>query len=178
MTANVSISQATLTTPQGTDLVPLARPGDLTPRSATLTSVVALGYPVPVSGGGTGLTYKPDANYCNTPTPPFDTFTYTLVSGTGSTDNTSFAISGSTLQTAAIFNFEAKNSYSIRLRTTDQGGLWFEKAFTISVTNVYEIASVVGRKIFYNYSYFDGNNAAANASDDNAIDTIDDNTAR
>ena len=67
-----------------------------------------------------------------------NTFTYTLVSGTGSTDNTSFAISGSTLQTAAIFNFEAKNSYSIRLRTTDQGGLWFEKAFTISVTNVNE----------------------------------------
>jgi len=68
-----------------------------------------------------------------------NTFTYSLVSGTGSTDNTSFTISGSTLQTAAIFDFEAKSSYSIRVRTTDQGGLWFEKTFTIGVLNVAEV---------------------------------------
>ncbi|GEM_PF-969887 len=78
---------------------------------------------------GTLSTTDPDAG---------DTFTYSLVSGTGSTDNTSFTILGSTLQTAASFNYEAKSSYSIRVRTTDQGGLWFEKAFTITVTNVNE----------------------------------------
>jgi hypothetical protein len=32
-------------------------------------------------------------------------------------------------------------------------------------------ASVVGRRVFYNRSFFDGNNAAANAGDDAAIDT-------
>ena len=67
-----------------------------------------------------------------------NTFTYSLVSGTGSADNASFSISGSTLQTAAIFNYEARNSYSIRIRSTDQGGLWFEKVFTITITNVNE----------------------------------------
>ena len=67
-----------------------------------------------------------------------NTFTYSLVSGTGSTDNASFTINGSALQTAAAFNFEAKSSYSVRLRTTDQGGLWYEKVFTINVTNVNE----------------------------------------
>ena len=67
-----------------------------------------------------------------------NTFTYRLVSGTGSTDNASFTISGSTLQTAASFNYEAKSSYSVRVRSTDQGGLYTEKAFTISVTNVNE----------------------------------------
>jgi hypothetical protein len=35
---------------------------------------------VVITGGGTGLTYAPNANYCNTTTP--DTFTYTLTPGT------------------------------------------------------------------------------------------------
>jgi len=60
-------------------------------------------------------------------------FTYSLVSGAGSADNSSFTISGNMLQTAAILSFESQNSYSIRVRTTDQGGLYFEKAFTIIV---------------------------------------------
>ena len=67
-----------------------------------------------------------------------NTFAYSLVSGTGSTDNASFMASGSTLQTAASFNYEVKNSYSIRLRTTDQDGLWYEKGFVISVSDVNE----------------------------------------
>jgi VCBS repeat-containing protein len=67
-----------------------------------------------------------------------DTFAYTLVSGTGDSDNASFQLSGSQLQTAAIFDFETKSSYSVRVRTTDGGGLFFEKAFTITVTNANE----------------------------------------
>ncbi|HWJ81682.1 MAG TPA: Ig-like domain-containing protein [Nocardioides sp.] len=38
---------------------------------------------VAITGGGTGLTYQPDPNYCNTPG-PIDTFTYALAPG-GST---------------------------------------------------------------------------------------------
>jgi len=72
-----------------------------------------------------------------------NTFTYSLVGGTGSTDNASFTISSGTLQTAAIFDYETKSSYSIRVRSTDQGGLWFEKVFTISVTNVDDTAPTV-----------------------------------
>lgn len=67
-----------------------------------------------------------------------NTFAYTLVSGAGGSDNASFAISGAALKTAASFDFETKNSYSIRVRSTDQSGLFLEKAFTISVTNVNE----------------------------------------
>src|SRR5262249_42925772 len=68
-----------------------------------------------------------------------DSHTYTLVSGTGSTDNGSFTIDASGhLKTAASFDYETKNSYSVRVRSTDAGGLWTEKAFTISVTNVNE----------------------------------------
>ncbi len=67
-----------------------------------------------------------------------DTHTFTLVAGTGSTDNGSFAIVGTGLRTNAVFNFEAKSSYSIRVRATDNGLLTFEKEFTITVTNVNE----------------------------------------
>lgn len=63
-----------------------------------------------------------------------NTFTYSLVTGSGATDNSSFAISGNVLQTAAVFNLATKASFNIRVRTTDQGGLFFEKAFTIVVT--------------------------------------------
>jgi subtilisin-like proprotein convertase family protein len=64
-----------------------------------------------------------------------DTFTYTFAGGA---DDGSFAIVGNTLQTNASFDFEAKASYSIRVRSTDQGGAFFEKTFTVTVSNVNE----------------------------------------
>jgi murein DD-endopeptidase MepM/ murein hydrolase activator NlpD len=70
-----------------------------------------------------------------------DVHSYALVEGTGSTDNTAFSVSGSRLLSAVPLDFETKNSYSIRLRTTDSGGASFEKAFTIKVTNVNETPS-------------------------------------
>ena len=74
-------------------------------------------------------------------TDPFNPapYAYALVSGEGSEDNSSFTIDAAgNLRTAASFNFEAKSSYSIRVRTTDGEGLAFEKALTIRVTNVNE----------------------------------------
>jgi len=76
---------------------------------------------------GTLSTTDPDAG---------NTFTYTLVSGAGSTDNGSLTISGSNLLTAASFDYETKANYSIRVRSTDQGGLWFENGFIIAVSNL------------------------------------------
>jgi Ca2+-binding RTX toxin-like protein len=67
-----------------------------------------------------------------------NTFTYSLVTGDGATDNSLFTISGNQLRTNAVFDFETKNSYSVRLRTTDQGGLFFERQLTIGVSNVNE----------------------------------------
>jgi Ca2+-binding RTX toxin-like protein len=72
-----------------------------------------------------------------------NTFTYSLVTGTGSTDNALFAITGNQLQSNGIFDFETKNSYSIRVRTTDQGGLTFEKQLTIGVTNIIDDSTSV-----------------------------------
>ncbi|MFO0943822.1 MAG: cadherin domain-containing protein [Pirellulales bacterium] len=66
------------------------------------------------------------------------TFTYSLVAGTGDTDNAAFNIQGSTLRATNSFNFETKSSYLLRIRSTDQGGLFTEKAFVVSVTNVNE----------------------------------------
>jgi ELWxxDGT repeat protein len=67
-----------------------------------------------------------------------NTFTYTLVSGTGDTDNASFAIEGNSLRAPNPFDYETKSSYSIRIRSTDQGGLFTEKQFTITVADVNE----------------------------------------
>ncbi len=68
-----------------------------------------------------------------------DTFSYILVTGAGSIDNSSFNISGNTLRANTSFDFETKSSYSIRVRTTDQGGLFFEQAFTITILNASEL---------------------------------------
>ncbi|MBC8051982.1 MAG: cadherin domain-containing protein [Sphingobacteriaceae bacterium] len=73
------------------------------------------------------LTTDADAN---------STFTYALVSGTGSVDNAAFTISGSELKAAIVFNFTTKPTYAIRIRATDNTGLSFEKAFTINVNKV------------------------------------------
>ncbi len=72
---------------------------------------------------------------------PGSTFTYRLVSGTGSTDNASFNILGTQLRTSAVFDYETKNSYSIRVRSTDNHGLFIEKQFSIYVT--------AGKKFIY-----------------------------
>ncbi|MRR31847.1 cadherin repeat domain-containing protein, partial [bacterium] len=67
-----------------------------------------------------------------------NTFSYALVAGPGGEDNGSFAVSGNSLRTAASFNYESRNRYSVRLRTTDQGGLWLEKSFNLAVLDAAE----------------------------------------
>jgi uncharacterized repeat protein (TIGR01451 family) len=103
-----------------------------------------------------------------------DTFTYTLVAGTGSTDNAAFTISGSNLRISASPDFETKSSYSVRVRSTDAGGLFFEKAFTITVNNVNEVPSAgsvavtgtvqVGLSLTGAYVYSDPENDAEGTS--------------
>jgi VCBS repeat-containing protein len=148
---------------------------------------------VVITGGGTGLTYAPNANYCNEPPgttpdtfeytieggskatvsvtvtcvndPPTnvslapsslpenkpvgtvvgtfsttdvdvgDTFTYTLVAGAGSEDNSSFEVSGNELKTKASFDFETQATYKIRVKSTDSGSASFEKQLTVTVEN-------------------------------------------
>ena len=68
-----------------------------------------------------------------------NTFTYSLVAGTGATDNSAFTINGNQLQINASPDFETKSSYNIRVRTTDEGGLTFEKALTIGINDLNEL---------------------------------------
>ena len=65
-------------------------------------------------------------------------YTYTLVSGTGDTDNTSFSISGDQLKAEESFNHELKNEYYIRVKTDDGTGNTLEKTMTISINDVNE----------------------------------------
>ncbi len=65
-----------------------------------------------------------------------DTFSYSLVPGTGSTDNNAFSIiNGNQLQINSSPNL-TKPSYSIRVRTTDGDGLFLEKVLTINVNDL------------------------------------------
>ena len=79
--------------------------------------------------------------------PDGGTFTYSLVSGTGSDDNAAFTISGNNLVTAATFNAGLKSTYKIRVRTTDQVGLTFEKALTITLTDVTSPTVTINQQI-------------------------------
>ena len=69
---------------------------------------------------------------------PWQSQTFSLVSGIGSTDNASFSISNATLITSLPLNYEGKNPLEIRLRVTDPGGLKYENFFVITVTNLNE----------------------------------------
>ncbi len=71
-----------------------------------------------------------------------DTHTYSLVSGDGDDDNSSFTITNDSLVSAEVFDYYTKNSYSVRVRSTDEGSLHFEKQFTILVFEAIEIGQV------------------------------------
>jgi hypothetical protein len=73
--------------------------------------------------------------FSTTETSSGHTYTYTLVPGSGSTDNASFVISGNQLLTADAFDFAARSTYSIRVRTTNEANQLFEQTFTITIGN-------------------------------------------
>jgi hypothetical protein len=74
-----------------------------------------------------------------------DTFTYQLHDTANYPDNNSFTLtSAGSLRNGVVFNFEAKTSYTIRVRTTDAGGLTYDGTFTINVTNQNETPTNIG----------------------------------
>jgi uncharacterized protein YggE len=95
----------------------------------TVAENIAIGTSV-----GTLTSTDPDSN---------NTFAYALVSGTGDTDNAAFTIVGDELRVAATLDFETSPSYSVRIRSTDQGGLSVDQILTIAVTNVNEAPTSV-----------------------------------
>ncbi len=85
--------------------LPSQTPTNITLSATSVASGAAIGTTV-----GTFTSTDPDTG---------DTFTYTLVAGTGDTDNSSFTITGNQLKTAVAVNAATKSSYSLRVRTTD-----------------------------------------------------------
>ncbi|NCS32928.1 MAG: tandem-95 repeat protein [Microcystis aeruginosa G11-01] len=71
-----------------------------------------------------------------------DSHNYSLVTGQGDTDNSAFTIVGNELRIKNSADFETKSSYSIRLRTTDVGGLSYEQTFTVKISNVNEAPQI------------------------------------
>ena len=63
-------------------------------------------------------------------------FSYALAAGAGDTDNSAFFITGNELHITNLPDYEVKSSYGIRLKTTDQGGLSFERNVTLTVNDL------------------------------------------
>ena len=80
-----------------------------------------------------------------------DTFTYGLVTGTGSTDNAAFTIAaGGQLQINASPDYETKSTYNIRVRTTDSGGLTYEKPLTVNINDIDEFVYLTPNNDIFN----------------------------
>lgn len=66
-----------------------------------------------------------------------NTYTYSLTSGDGDADNAGFVIDNGQLKAANSFNYEVKNTYSIRVKASS-GSISIEKIFIISIADVTE----------------------------------------
>ena len=114
-----------------------------TVRSAATTAVVANTKPTSITLSSSSIAENIGANKAvatlrSVDVDTDDAYTYALVSGTGSTDNSRFTIAGDKLTIISNPDFETKNSYSIRVRTTDLGGLIVDKNLVLKITNVNE----------------------------------------
>ena len=98
-----------------------------------------------------------------------DSHSYSLVTGEGATDNSSFIIDGNALKTTAAFNFEPKPELTIRVRTTDAEGLFFEQTFIVKVNDVYEAPTGVSSA---DGPFSDGNNATTDIQENAAAGTV------
>ncbi|WP_216646500.1 ELWxxDGT repeat protein, partial [Limnospira platensis] len=107
-------------------------PTDLTLDNTSIDENVAAGTAV-----GSFTTTDPDTG---------DTFTYELVAGTGDTDNAAFSVSGDQLLINNSPDFETQSIYNIRVRTTDSGGLTYDRELTINV-NIEPIYATEGNDI-------------------------------
>ncbi len=103
--------------------------GDDDPHTAAVDENVAVGTAV-----GTLATEDPDAG---------DAHTCTLVPGEGDDDNDRFTLGSdddgnAVLETAGVLDFEERAGHTVRIRTTDAHGAWFEETLAITVRDVNE----------------------------------------
>ncbi len=65
-----------------------------------------------------------------------DAFTYTLVPGSGDADNAAFSISANRLLSNAVFDFDSRSAYTIRVRSSASNGDFTEQSFAIRVVDL------------------------------------------
>lgn len=73
-----------------------------------------------------------------------DSFTYSLVSGDGDVDNSSFSIESNTgelKQAVENYDFETKKTYSIRVESTDSGGETVQDILIVNILDLNEAPS-------------------------------------
>ena len=81
-----------------------------------------------------------------------DTHTYTFASGAGDDDNAEFTIDGDKLKSNKVFDYNDKEVYKIRVRSTDGTGLYVEKAFSIGIDEIpMTLNTVRVNDLDYNY---------------------------
>jgi len=72
---------------------------------------------------------------------PWDTHTYTLVSGAGGEDNEFFSITWDALSLIHSSDHEIRNDYSIKIQTNDGNGGTFQEIFAININDLTEAVS-------------------------------------
>ena len=100
-------------------------------------------------------------------------YTYSLVSGAGSTDNASFSIdSNGVLHTNAVFDASVKTNYSIRIQSTDQYNNIFSRSLTITVLLQPQVLTVDVLSDTHQNGHLTLREAIAIANTDGRDDTI------
>jgi hypothetical protein len=103
--------------------------GQMPPDTITLTNRSIPEESAPATLVGKLITEDPDS---------IDAHAYQFVPGNGDDDNISFTLLGDLLFSSESFDFETRDMYSVRIRSTDQAGNHCEVPFLIQVLDVDE----------------------------------------
>ena len=128
------------------------------PANATLTGGSVAENAANGTAVGTVAGVDPDAG---------NTFTYSLTANAGGRFAINAASGQLTVANGTLLDYEAATSHAITVRVTDQGGLTFDKAFTIGVTDVNEATNHAPTN-----ATLSGGSVAENAANGTAAGTV------
>ena len=110
--------------------------GHASTSPATATATIDFNAPTAIALSGSTTVNSPNSQVglLETVSPNSgSSYTYSLVSGAGSTDNASFVVSGNVLLTGPSFDGSTQTTFSIRLQSTDNLGNSIQQQFLITV---------------------------------------------
>ncbi|HEY0771475.1 MAG TPA: chitobiase/beta-hexosaminidase C-terminal domain-containing protein, partial [Sphingobacteriaceae bacterium] len=84
-----------------------------------------------------------------------NSFNYSLISGSGDTDNDKFIITNKEIRTSQLFDYEKQKTYSVRIRSTTQQGSSLDKSFIIQISDINEaptLDEIANQSICYSSS--------------------------